>query len=985
MMVANAGGCDESKCVSKGLTELNYGSHTCWGDDYGFYLPKMCSDGFLPRNVEGVPPAMGTFLGNPMPVSYFTCCPPDHPPSNETRQCSDPIPGLTDDEDAVVYCNPDTGMTTRQMKTRYWTVYKTFGVTPHNMNSFMCCNSTLTIDRDDDQTNTSVTEIVQDDLQVNFLDDTECVPYRNQFYEPSVKKNSMGLIRPRTCSFPEGSPLADFRFPRPGFMGEEFPIYQCCKNGPAMKPFVINREFKTTVYIPFTFYIIAACLSTIVVVGLVTPLLIQLMNGTYRRNQGNSSVMSSKNARSSLSHGSHGSHGTARGSTHSLASRRLQRGPPYSTYNLYLAYLSFFDLIYCLLQVSWLGGFINQKFNPMFYSSVASATTNIFVATFVYAPDASITYGYIFMNMWINNTIAYELLDLLKTSKRVRKMRQMSLTRANIQAVVIFILGTAWSCTLYSLTRASHRAGIDGDYGKIKKITLVIQILWTLMLFVPMLVLVYFGLVIWWGGYLPSRDGSTSRDKALRQLVLFFLRIVGVFFVIWFPMVLLIIEGIRLPRFWYFVISWSLGGIQPILTGLMILTKSDVRKYIMDLLTCTYLRKSEDEISMSLAFSNDLIRGSMFRSKRLGSMGTKGSLFGSKRAGSMGIRGSLFTSHRRDGSMGTRDSAMSAMTRGSLINRESTMARGSVMTRNSMMNRGSMMTSKPDLTRTSIAGAPATIDEEEGARVGTGDDANALLSLHFGPPENCVLFGERTIVDDSDGEEDGEKENDGDNNGSDIEALPVEAEGKRVSWLPTTFSFARSSGDGELELVTGFSDNEDEPDDSDVEDEADNDYEVDGNDDDANGVITLDAMPLERNKKRDSWISKFTRRRSTSRKGSGGDTEVTSKVEEQADIDQSAGENHDDGDEHDVNQDGGDTNRYEEEHETSEHEIDFGASANSDFNDSVSSHNINIVHPSDQSIKDVSFKFDRSERSARSALSAISNDDDEDATPGTKN
>lgn len=43
--------CDESKCVSKGRSDLFDGSFTCYGDVDGAFYPMMCSDGFLPTPV----------------------------------------------------------------------------------------------------------------------------------------------------------------------------------------------------------------------------------------------------------------------------------------------------------------------------------------------------------------------------------------------------------------------------------------------------------------------------------------------------------------------------------------------------------------------------------------------------------------------------------------------------------------------------------------------------------------------------------------------------------------------------------------------------------------------------------------------------------------------------------------------------------------------------------------------------------------------
>ena len=76
----NMGGCDDSKCVSKGRSNLHNDSFTCYGDDGTFY-PMMCADGYLPLVVEDENDFTSNVTGGvdaSIPVSYFTCCPLQH-------------------------------------------------------------------------------------------------------------------------------------------------------------------------------------------------------------------------------------------------------------------------------------------------------------------------------------------------------------------------------------------------------------------------------------------------------------------------------------------------------------------------------------------------------------------------------------------------------------------------------------------------------------------------------------------------------------------------------------------------------------------------------------------------------------------------------------------------------------------------------------------------------------------------------------------
>ena len=95
--------CDESKCVSKGLSVSRFNdSFACYGDENGEFYPMVCADGYEPRIVlDGADPVWDDFpswvttISNRLELSvqntecledtnntncvqlkYFTCCPP---------------------------------------------------------------------------------------------------------------------------------------------------------------------------------------------------------------------------------------------------------------------------------------------------------------------------------------------------------------------------------------------------------------------------------------------------------------------------------------------------------------------------------------------------------------------------------------------------------------------------------------------------------------------------------------------------------------------------------------------------------------------------------------------------------------------------------------------------------------------------------------------------------------------------------------------
>ena len=86
----------------------------------------------------------------------------------------------------------------------------------------------------------------------------------------------------------------------------------------------------------------------------------------------------------------------------------------------------------------------------------------------------------------------------------------------------------------------------------------------------------------------------------MRRLVFFFFRIMFVFFAVWIPyMVFPFLNKDHYSHFkpGYHLVSWSLSAIQPILSVGMVLTKYDVRKYVLDLVTLSYCygAKSNDD------------------------------------------------------------------------------------------------------------------------------------------------------------------------------------------------------------------------------------------------------------------------------------------------------------------------------------------------------------------------------------------------------
>jgi len=523
----------------------------------------MCADGFLPMIAEDEPPYIAWDGGRNISVSYFTCCPPQHTSPNTTtidvtvtRHCSDPITAPIDldannDESVDAICDlQGTRESSRQMKPQWWW---------NVPDSFLCCNNSTPTIGHDDEINSNITTTATD-----FLDDLDhCLPYRNEFYEPSkIVQNQVGRLPVISCDFPEG-PEKHFVIPRS--INASSGIYQCCKDGhalPPLPPFVPDLSFKISLYPTIALFLVAGILSAAAAIGLLIPLLIQLKNGSFQRR-----------------------------SSRRRSSTRRGLPPRYSTYNLYLVYLALADLVYCLFQIALYGTTINQTFRSRFYPAVVVAPPlnnddllNV---------ELTIACSYICTNFYINAVICYEVLVLLRASRRAQRITQPSLTKVHLQVGAAFIIGTIAGVCIYFLQHAILKAEKNGDNlekSQMLEITsLIFVILIALMSGLPILYTFYVTFLIWLRGYIPSVNGATASDRAMRELAIYFRRIIMVFIGIWIPALILTMSPFWLDNTWGFVVGTWLVAIQPILTFCMILTKTDARKYIWDLVTLSYL------------------------------------------------------------------------------------------------------------------------------------------------------------------------------------------------------------------------------------------------------------------------------------------------------------------------------------------------------------------------------------------------------------
>ena len=159
----------------------------------------------------------------------------------------------------------------------------------------------------------------------------------------------------------------------------------------------------------------------------------------------------------------------------------------------------------------------------------------------------------------------------------------------NLQIGTAFTISTIFGIVYYFLEDANLKAGKNGDSEKSRNISIFSNVYSSLVFFLPILYTVYVTILIWCRGYIPSVSGATTRDRAMRELTFYLFRVIVIFVGIWTPNYFLLVSASWWEQYWGLVLVWCLGGIQPILTTCMILTKTDARKYIWDLVALSYL------------------------------------------------------------------------------------------------------------------------------------------------------------------------------------------------------------------------------------------------------------------------------------------------------------------------------------------------------------------------------------------------------------
>ncbi|OEU09689.1 hypothetical protein FRACYDRAFT_247946 [Fragilariopsis cylindrus CCMP1102] len=326
--------CDESKCVSWLSGDLFRFSFTCYSDK--FLHPMTCAHGYTPRIVDAEPIGLNLLV----PYQYYTCCPPHLPPNNfiVSRHCSNSSSIFINDankaeETGIIH---NSTIICEDKKRPYPRKMANWG----KMESFVCCDSIIE---------------PTDNKTINFVDETECVPFSDENYLASTVGTSYGLIIPMSCN--NKGIYSEFQFPKivDQTVSPSFYHYECCKTGSKTLPFLQNATFKWTIYPQIAVSIISVISCMVLIIALLIPLGLYARKTYEESTNTNTSTSTNTNTRSCVNR-SRPTNTNANAST----------DPPFSGYNLYLIYLAIPDMILNTYLLGIYSSYANQKYDHHF-------------------------------------------------------------------------------------------------------------------------------------------------------------------------------------------------------------------------------------------------------------------------------------------------------------------------------------------------------------------------------------------------------------------------------------------------------------------------------------------------------------------------------------------------------------------------------------------------------------------------------------------
>ena len=626
---------------------------TCYGEKDGdqeeIFFPMMCADGYLPVIVEDEPPVFVSGATRncinkfwrayivrdftDLPLHYFTCCPPttgmsidneqmplalDSPLPKDpktsldetasiildssaemspSRHCSDsvwaPSGWSPDDDDAdETIASLCAGMADRKYPRRTKKQWNTA--------TFVCCDSPFP---DDDEETTEVemaTETETDtswvETSTSYLDEVDCIPFSNRWYDRGfLDRNRVGRtwINKRLCDFPGGD--GRFKYPR-SIDGEDDSEtstiattktrrFQCCQTNDnidlTLQPYVKDSRFYIEAYTWLVLFTVAAIASALIAIALSLPILLQQNRKASVDGSTNTHAANNKSSFQTRDNVNTSRTNLTTGRRHQSSYRKSS----YSPYNLYLVYLAIPDLIISLTFVFGVSvRMINQQ--PVAHNLVGSI---------------AIAYG--LANCLLNAIVCRQVLELLRRSSKRQRVPPPSLIRVTLEAICVYVFSAIMFSMTYFPVYASEKAYNNGNYEKgssLETVSTTFLSITGVCAVLPIGYVVYVSYIVWRRKYIPpATKNMCVINKANRALAIYFFRIVAVFFIVWILGAIVgglaasftLVEGNNWPMYVFF----TLVAIQQIATTGVILMSRVSRKYIKDLLTCSYFRHDQDQ------------------------------------------------------------------------------------------------------------------------------------------------------------------------------------------------------------------------------------------------------------------------------------------------------------------------------------------------------------------------------------------------------
>jgi len=404
------------------------------------------------------------------------------------------------------------------------------------------------------------------------LQEEECIYTTNS----KVPYNTYGRLFAMKCDDNQiGLTSLEFPFPKPtekfGTLNDYGYFYQCCRTGPGQH-FIQDTAFNWTLYPQIIISCISSFISALLAVALTIPLWRWLQ---YKK--GNPSTLT-KRQRQQQQQQQHNNNNQSSSNQHQQTE--------YSSYNLYLVFLSLPDFILNVYLANKYGQYASDSYDTNHWSAphiIANVEDQVAVLR-----ESTIVLSCACANLYLNAIVAYEVLVLLTDSFQRKHHTPPSIKRVTLQASLVYVITIIIS--LVHFYGGKKLLSDDDDNLEYVLGSLILELVISLVFVfgIPLAYLIYVCIVIWRKKLMPDVEGR------LKELAYFFFRIILVFVVFWLPGMSLVImshlgDYFPIPYEGIFaVIGLIFCGLQPVGSFIMAMTKSDVKKYVIKLVTLSY-------------------------------------------------------------------------------------------------------------------------------------------------------------------------------------------------------------------------------------------------------------------------------------------------------------------------------------------------------------------------------------------------------------